>query len=256
MEVGSKILVAVFAVLLVAGSAMAITITTTDICIDSTPLSEYLSDTVTYLSSLVSKASSVLTKLDEIETKLNNVEAKLASIESNLPNTYAGAVESIDLVSKLVCDGYGFSASEIENGLSSGSNVTFYINNPSSNSCRISVYGIEVTSTGWGEVRLYKNPTVTSSGTTVTPVNLNLSSTRTSNVIFGKNYVFDLSSSELIRESITPGGEKKEAIGSFSQVGEHLVLMPGDSVGIVYTNTGASSEDVSVVVYWVECPES
>ncbi|MHC1610559.1 MAG: hypothetical protein ACXQTW_03000, partial [Candidatus Methanospirareceae archaeon] len=225
----SRIYVALILILIVSGSAAAITITTTDICIDSTPLSEYLSDSVAYLSSSVTKLTTIISKLSDIDTKLT-------SIESKMPNTYQGAAETLDILYKLVCEGYGYTASEIENGLASGSNITFYISNPSSNTCRISIYGIEVVSTGWGEIKLYKNPTVTSSGTTITPVNLNLSSTRPSNVTIGENYAFDLSSSLLIRGSVIPGGEKKDAIGSFSQVGEHLVLMPGDSVGIVYTN--------------------
>lgn len=99
-------------------------------------------------------------------------------------------------------------------------------------------------------VDVYRNNTVSSSGTSVTPVNLNFGSSNTSvvNVEYGGSYV----AGSLVHSTVVPGGSQIRAVGSAVEVGESVVIPPGNDFLIKVTNKSASASDISIRVLWWE----
>ena len=93
---------------------------------------------------------------------------------------------------------------------------------------------------------------MTSSGTELTPINLNQESTNASeaNVEYGGTY--DISGAQLVHSTVAPGGTKKEAVGGLAEVGETVVMPQGYSLLVRLTNKSASATDMSIRVIWWE----
>jgi len=150
----------------------------------------------------------------------------------------------------LVTQGKVFVVSHRFGAVSSASSVYMYLENPSNSGKNIYLVAIEVISTGQFWVDIYVDNTVSSAGTTITPVNLNLESTNSSvaYVEYGGTY----SLGTQIHQTVAPGGSGIRAIGSVVNVSEAMIMPPGKNIVIVATNQSASAEDMSIRIVWWE----
>jgi len=219
-----KVAAIAFLLLAVTGVVGAITITTTDLCIDGQPLSSLFSD--------------ILTKLTEIKNSFPD-------------KTSDGAAICEHVLYDKIREGRAFSVSHRFASVAAGANVTMYFSIPA-DSVAVNVVAIEVASTGQGYIEIYRYPDVISGGTQLTPINLDFSSLVTSTVVTGYGYTVDLSSATKALDVVLPGGTKVRAVGSLSEVGESVILPPGNSFVVIYTNTAATDEDVSIRIVWFE----
>jgi len=215
---------AIVILLVLSGVVGAITITTTDLYIDGQPLSGLFSN--------------ILTKLTEIK-------------DSFPKKTSDGAAITEGILYDKIREGRAFSVSHRFSAIASGTNVSMYFSIPV-DSVTVTIVAVEVTSTGQGYIEIYRYPSVISGGTQMTPVNLNLSSSINSTVVVGYGYTVDLSSATKTVDVVAPGGRLVRAIGSLSEVGEAVILPPGNSFIVIYTNTAATDEDVSIRIIWFE----
>ena len=220
-----KALAVIVLIVAIVGVARAITISTVDICVDSQPLSGLFSQ--------------IISELQQIKGKLPQVSRDGAEICE--PMLY-----------HKIKEGLAYSVSHRFEGVSAGSNVSMYFSVPY-DSTTVSIVAIEVVTTGQGKIDIYRYPTVVAGGTQITPINLNFGSNNTSDVIVGYGYTVDLTNATLALQTVAPGGIKINAIGSLSEVGERVLLPPGNSFIIIYTNTQTTaSEDVSIRIIWTE----
>mgnify|MGYP000651507505 CR=1 FL=1 len=153
-----------------------------------------------------------------------------------------------------IYEGYGFSISHRFESVSSDASVDIYFENPSGSGRTVYIVMIEVVSFAQAHIDIYRNSTVTSSGTSITPVNLNFSSTITSvaNVEYGGTYTLGT----LTLNTVCPGGRAIRAVGGASEVGETVIIPPGYNFLIRVTNKSTSSADLSIRIIWWEEPNT
>jgi len=148
--------------------------------------------------------------------------------------------------------GYGFSVSKRFTGVANGSYSDVYFENPSGSGGNIYIIAIECSSLGSGWMDCYRNTTITASGTTLTPINLNFSSTNNSiaNIEYGGTY--DITGATLVHETVLPGGSKVRAIGSVAEIGESVIIPNGYDLLVRLTNKSGTATDMSIRIIWWE----
>jgi|Deesub1362A_J573_1020465.scaffolds.fasta_scaffold00652_18 hypothetical protein len=154
---------------------------------------------------------------------------------------------------KKISDGYGFMASKRFTAVASGSTAEMYFENPSGSGRNIYVILIRCVSEAQGTVDIYTGVSVSSSGTTITPVNLNLGSTNTSIANVEHSGTYDITGATLFQETVAPGGTGVHATGDIAEVGESVIMPPNDTdLLIIYTNESGSAANMSIRIIWWE----
>jgi len=148
--------------------------------------------------------------------------------------------------------GYGFAVGHRFTNVASGASVDVYFENPSGSGREVVIIKVTVTVLAQCDIDIYENNTVSSSGTTLTPRNLNRGSSITSvvNAEYGGTYGLG----DLILDDICPGGSKKEAIGGAAEVGETAIIPPGSNFLVRVTNQSADTTRIAIRILWWEEP--
>jgi len=151
---------------------------------------------------------------------------------------------------KKIEEGKGFVVSRRFEGVASDAYVDIYFENPSGSGKKIHIEVVEVVSMAQAWVDIYRGNTVTASGTSIVPVNLNMESNNSSiaNAEYGGSY----STGELISNTVCPGGSRIRAVGGAAEVGEMMIIPPGLNILVRVTNKSASATDLSVRILWWE----
>jgi len=206
----------------------------------------------------VASATTVITQHDiymdgqSISEIFYVISYNLENITKHLPKiTSDGSALCEQVLYDKIRNGQAFSVSHRFENVGSGENVTMYFSVPS-NGVTVTIVAIEVVTTAKGSIDIYRYPDVITAGTQITPINLNFGSSNASSVVVGYGYTVDLSSATKAHETVAPGGTRIRAIGSLSEVGERVLLPPGNSFIVVYENTDSAAEDVSIRIIWYE----
>jgi len=146
--------------------------------------------------------------------------------------------------------GYGFVVSHRFEGISSGSVIEIFAENPSDSGRVVYVIAAEVVSSGYAYIDIYRNNTLVSSGTQLTPANLNFASAITSPCII--NYGGTYTAGMLVHSTLNVGGSKNFAVGGLAEVGESVVIPPGGNILLRVTNKADTTADISVRFLWFE----
>ena len=151
-----------------------------------------------------------------------------------------------------ICEGYGFSISHRFESVGSGSSVDLYFENPSGSGRNIFIVVVEVVTLAQLWVDIYRGNSVSSSGTSLTPVNLNMGSSITSvaNVEYGGTYTLGT----LTLNTVCPGGSRNRAVGGAIEIGETVEIPENFNFLVRATNKSASSTDLSIRIIWWEDP--
>lgn len=188
---------------------------------------------------------------------LSKIYSKLVSLDNKLVKQLLQFDDGTVLINprffKKSYDGNGFSVSHRFPAVASGGGTaTFYFENPSTNDKTAYIVIVEVVSTAQGWIDIYRDNTGVSGGTQKTPVNLNLGSSNTSNIIA----IADPATITLgtkAHETVAPGGTGIRAIGSASEVGEAIIIPPGKNIAVVVTNqSSTTTADISIRMIWWE----
>jgi len=154
---------------------------------------------------------------------------------------------------KKIKDGMAFSISKRFEAVASDSPVYIYFKNPTDSGREIYIIAIECSSEAQGWVDIYTNVTVTTPGTTITPVNLNLGSSNTSVAQVKHGGAYDVSGATKVHETIAPGGTGVHATGWVAEVGEAVIIPEGGYDKLIsYTNKSGAVADMSIRVIWWE----
>ena len=151
---------------------------------------------------------------------------------------------------KKIYDGYGFSVSHRFDDVASDGVVQVWFENPNNSKREIYIIVVEIVSTGRARADVYRNNTKTSSGTELTPVNLNLGSSISSVINVEYNGAYTLGN--LVHNTVIPGGSHIRAIGSVVEVGESVIIPEGYNLIIQVINKSTSAEDISIRILWFE----
>jgi len=151
-----------------------------------------------------------------------------------------------------IYNGYGFSISYRFENVAADGTADVYFENPSGSGVTVFLIAVECTSLAQGWIDLYRDATVTSSGTELTPVNLNQESDIVSGVSVEYGGTYDISGATLVHNTVIPGGTKKEAVGTYAEVGESVVIPEAYSLLVRFTNKSASATDMSIRFIWWE----
>jgi len=153
-----------------------------------------------------------------------------------------------------IYEGYGFGLSHRFEGVTDGSSVYLYIENPAGSGRTVFMITIDVIPLGQAHVDVYRNNTVTSPGTKLNPVNLNLGSGIQSVVYaeHGGSYTVG----ELVKPTVCPGGTKKRVVGGAVEVGESVVMPPGSNFLVKLTNKSGATIDMAIEALWWEEPST
>jgi len=149
-----------------------------------------------------------------------------------------------------ILEGKAFSVSHRFEGISADASADIFFENPSGSTKNIFIVAVEVGGFGAGWVDIYRDNTVSSSGTQLTPTNLNLSSTNSSvaNVEYGGTYTVGT----LAHQTVLPGGTLVRSLGSIAEVGENVVLPPNNNFLVRITNKSGTTNDYSIRIIWWE----
>ena len=147
-------------------------------------------------------------------------------------------------------EGHAFSVSHRFEGVASDANADLFFENPSDSGKTVNIVIVEVVSLAQAHVDIYRGNTVTTPGTPLIPVNLNLGSPTTSvvNAEYGGAYALG----ELAVNTVCPGGSHVRAIGAATEVGETVVVPEGENFLVRATNKSASATDLSIRILWWE----
>ena len=148
--------------------------------------------------------------------------------------------------------GYGFAVGHRFTNVASGASVDLYFENPPGSGREVVIITVEVTTLAFSDIDIYENNTVTSSGTPLTPRNLNRGSSIASVVKAEYGGTYGLGS--LVFDDVCPGGSKKEAIGGAAEVGESAVVPPGSNFLVRVTNQSADTTRIAIRILWWEDP--
>jgi len=179
--------------------------------------------------------------------------AKLQTLPENVPLQFVdGTLITNIRFFKKIYDGYGFSISHRFENIGADAAVEVYFENPSASGKTAFIVAIECGSFGQAYIDLYRDVSVTSSGTSLTPVNLNQGSTNTSVVDVEYGGTYDISGAELVHNTVLPGGSKVRAIGDLAEVGESVVIPEEYSFLVRLINKSAAATDMSMRIIWWE----
>lgn len=154
------------------------------------------------------------------------------------------------LLRKRVLEGKAFTAGKRFESVADGDTVYIYLGNPSGSGKTINIVTIIVGATAKVYVDVYVANSISSAGTTITPMNLNLGSSNTSiaHVEYGGTYTLG---NKMI-EDVIPGGKRGRAIGTVVEIGETTLLPQGTNIVIAVTNKGGTAQDISIRPVWWE----
>jgi len=149
-----------------------------------------------------------------------------------------------------IMDGKAFSVGDIFTGVSSGADRYVYFENPSDSNVKVHMIVIWVVTLAELHIRIYRDNTVISAGDQIEPINLNFSSNNRSKIIVYKGGSY--SEGRYVKGSVCPGGSHIRAVGGAVEVGEQVIIPPGNNFLIKITNASASSTDFSFAIVWWE----
>jgi len=149
-----------------------------------------------------------------------------------------------------IIEGKAFSISHRFEGVASDAHADLFFENPSGSGKDVHIIVVEVTSLAQAWIDIYRNSSIASSGTPLTPTNLNFESSNSSVVSaeYGGSYTLG----SLVHNTVVPGGSHIRAIGGAVEVGESVVMPEGFNFLIRATNKSASSTDLSIRIIWWE----
>ena len=150
---------------------------------------------------------------------------------------------------KKIRDGYGFSVSKRFANVSVGANIEMFFENPANSGRTVYIIAVECVTQGRAWIDLYRGATITTPGTSLTPVNLNFASTNTSVVSVEYGGTYDVTGAALVHETISPSGK---AIGSLAEVGETVIMQENNNLLIRFINNDSASIDMSIRIIWWE----
>ena len=146
----------------------------------------------------------------------------------------------------------GFICSHRFEGVASDASVDMYVENPSGSGVYMYIIAVEIASYGQGWIDFYRNNSISTSGTRANIFPLFLGSAKTSKIYIEYGGTYTLG--DLAMYTITPGGRRSRAIGSLAEVGETLIIPPGQNMVIRFTNKSDTTVDVSIKIIWWEDP--
>jgi len=179
--------------------------------------------------------------------------AKLQTLPDQVPLQFVdGTLIVNERFFKKIYDGYGFSISHRFEDIAADATVEVYLENPSGSGRTVFIMAIECSSFAQGWIDVYRGASVTSAGTGLTAVNLNLGSTNASVVDAEYGGTYDVSGAELVHNTVLPGGARVRAVGELAEVGESVVTPEDYSLLVRITNKGATASDMSIRIMWWE----
>ncbi len=147
-------------------------------------------------------------------------------------------------------EGYGFSISHRFEGVAADGSVELYFENPANSGRKVYIVVVEVVSFAQAWIDIYRNNSVSSSGTKLVPVNLNFEKNIQS--IVGAEYGGTYNLGSLVHSTVVPGGSQIRAIGGAVEVGESVIIKNGYNFIVKVTNKSSAASDLSIRVIWWE----
>ncbi len=149
-----------------------------------------------------------------------------------------------------IYEGYGFSISHRFTAVANGASVDVYFENPNGSGRRVFIVTIEVVVFGQCHIDIYRGNSITASGTSITPMNLNFEKTIPSvvNVEYGGTYALGTQTVQ----TVCPGGYRVRAIGGTMEVGETVVIPQNFNFLVRVTNQSGAATDLSIRIIWWE----
>ena len=148
--------------------------------------------------------------------------------------------------------GYGFAASKRFESVASDDTIYILFRNPSNSGRNMVIVLVEIVGLAQLHVDIYKNNVITSDGTLIPILNLNLASSVTSKAVIAYSGSYTLGA--MIYNMVVPGGSHIMAVGGAAQIGETVILPPGGNFILAITNKSASVTDFSARALWWEEP--
>lgn len=206
----------------------------------------------TRLSEVSSKISDVNDKLIDLETKIDSLIAKIDSLNEKL-DFLKFDDKSLGVSSRLMHYaeiGYGFHLFERYENVANNATETLYLQNPSDSTRIVYIAGIEISTLAQLFINGYRNPTITNPGSEIITLNLRFGHPNTSSLIARKSVSFE--SDTPLAKMLVPGGAKSSAIGSFSAIGEGIIIPPDNALLLQFINNSGASTSFAVRVLWFE----
>ena len=222
-------------------------------------------DEINLLKKLIREAVNIQNWQQEIYTALHNIDADWMTSMSeltadgyfvlwdNVNNRLGYAVDPVvktELRQKII-EGKAFSVSHRFENVASDAYVDLLFSNPSGSGKSANLVVIEVITFAQSHVDVYRGVTVTSTGTSITPLNLNLGSANESvvDVEYGGTYS---PTGDPALNTVCPGGNRVRAVGGAVEVGETAIIPENYNILVRVTNKSDSSTDLSIRILWWE----
>jgi len=160
-------------------------------------------------------------------------------------------VESWTRMQEATISGHAYMIGHRFESVDAGDSAEILFEVPENTNRDIYIIDISIATLSECYLDIFIDSTVVSSGTKLTPFNLNTNyeSDTTVNIEYGGTY----SDGQLIYSSVIPGGFRVNALGYVVTAGAGIILNGGKKLHIKITNISTTaSTDVSVNLLWIE----
>ena len=148
-------------------------------------------------------------------------------------------------------EGYTFIVAHRES-LADGASLEVLLENPSGSGRTVHIVIIRCVGAGEGTIEIYRGVTVTTSGSSLTPVNLKIGCPITSVCSAEYGGTYDVSGAQRYVDDVLPGGTIVRAVGDAAEVGENVVLEPNNNIMVRLTNVSGTTKNFSIKIVWWE----
>ena len=149
-----------------------------------------------------------------------------------------------------IYEGYGFAASKNFKSVNAGAGKQILFRNLAGSGRKVNIVSIEVVGLAQLYAEIYVGNTITSVGTTVTPLNLRPSTGISSVAQVAYDGTYTLGT--LIYDMVCPGGSRNFAVGGALALGEAVMLDEDVNFVLKIINASASATDFSTRAIWWE----
>jgi len=153
-------------------------------------------------------------------------------------------------LTRRIFEGKAFIASHRFEAVDAEGTVQVLFSNPSESGIIAHLIALEVYTGGLAYVDVLRNVAVSTSGTSVDPLNLNMASNNSAKceVEYGGSYSGGVTALSVI----VPGGTLVRAIGSVIDVGEEVIVPEGQNILTSVTNKAGTAIDIAIKIIWWE----
>jgi len=191
--------------------------------------------------------SNVYTRLGTLATE--TTQANILSQLQSLVGTFGQAFVTVDRSALALSNGNRYEINYIYSNISDNTTVNMTLENPSSSGKILTLAAIEFVVGGEATLTISKNPSVSSTGTQITPKNQKMGASDSSVGVAYRSSTLTVGSDA--QNHLSPSGKFERILGSSNQA-PYKQIDQGNTMALQLYNGSGATYDMEIVVIWDE----